>query len=763
MSDLEPDHAKPSVPPRSSNAHLSSVPNIIITAPTPSTSPPSPLHALNKSKSSVTGPEKSKKRARSASIEDGEGSDAQSPRPLGPPSPRAFSTQVERNHSPPTSSVLLDNSRAASESPQPLRSILEPVRRSHRPHNPTAKKALLDDSRAASEPPRPLRSILKSEGRSQESRPKKRVRLSEDPDSSEGHQEHQTPLWLYEGEFEGPPPESAYVNGNVTRVELIMSADGKPRLKINFSALKVNTQNGTAQTPLPQSAARTPSIKLKLGKPGSTASLAPSASSEPRSKKPSKAVKGATPISAGKKRKQPEHDDEDDSGDELAKRPQPIRKLTIKTNPEKTPITPIIKLKHKGKIPKRPLGVGYDSELEDRELDPTILEGFIWRMMPGPDCDYLNGAIARGLVGLHRQQGGADVQITPLDRHGRRTVVTIRQRKYAASMVDLPCIVEGMKTWDKKAFIKSVDICQMLLVLGPIKTNEEAQDFPLPPDVDPKTFQYAHGLTPPMRWVRNRRFARTNRTQVGDIEAVERKVNALLEADAQAASVRSELITRDQIDQEDEQESSGVEYDDEEDAEGEMDDATLDDATPDDYFAARNGQHSEFVATPQYAETPEEEVGEEEVNALENLFGEDDDDEEMADQSHVHAGPSHGHLTALEGDSFAVTSTSASPSATAGRTPGSAAEDAEEESSEEESDEDGDTPGSIDDAAHEADEGQQQARDKIQELEEKIAEQKKQLQAQSNEILRRKIRARIATLMGDVEQVRSSAGLREED
>jgi TATA-binding protein-associated factor Taf7 len=32
--------------------------------------------------------------------------------------------------------------------------------------------------------------------------------------------------------------------------------------------------------------------------------------------------------------------------------------------------------------------------------------------------------------------------------------------------VDLPCIVEGMKSWDRRGWYKSADICQMLLVLG---------------------------------------------------------------------------------------------------------------------------------------------------------------------------------------------------------------------------------------------------------------------------------------------------------
>lgn len=80
-----------------------------------------------------------------------------------------------------------------------------------------------------------------------------------------------------------------------------------------------------------------------------------------------------------------------------------------------------------------------------------------------------------------------------------------------------------MKTWDKKNFFESVDIPQMCLVLGLVKNDEEARTFPLPPDLDSKNYQYAHGLTAPMRDVRKRRFERTARARVDDVEAVEER------------------------------------------------------------------------------------------------------------------------------------------------------------------------------------------------------------------------------------------------
>ncbi|KAI5283057.1 hypothetical protein KEM54_002455 [Ascosphaera aggregata] len=192
---------------------------------------------------------------------------------------------------------------------------------------------------------------------------------------------------------------------------------------------------------------------------------------------------------------------------------------------------PAIRLKSKGEPPRRPKGVGYDSEASDAEIDPALEEEFILRMQPGDDCEYLRKAIEEKRFGPP-SRGGADVSFKALTRDGRRSVVTIRGHVYAATLVDLPCIIEAMKSWDKRGWYKSADICQMLLVLGRVANEEEAKTFPLPKDIDPTSWQFAHGLTPPLRWVRKRRFRKriSNRT----IETVELEVARLLKEDMEA-------------------------------------------------------------------------------------------------------------------------------------------------------------------------------------------------------------------------------------
>ena len=535
-----------------------------------------------------------------------------------------------------------------------------------------------------------------------------------------------------------------------------MSEETRPKLKLSFSRPTFNSQP-VVQTPVPQSALRTPSLKLFVKKDPSASSpaSAPSSGSKPTKKS---AVPNRDIRKIAKKRKRPDKDP--DSDDELH-RPQLFRKLTLKTRAPGPTFTPTLKIKHKGKIPKRPLGVGYDSELSDREADPTLLEAFILRMPPGPDCDYLRDAINRGTLGVHRSQGGADVQLKFFDKHGRRAMVSIQQRKYAASLVDLPCIIEGMKSWDKKSWVKSADICQMLLVLGRVPTEEEAQIYPLPAEVNHKTFEYAHGLTPPMRYVRRRRFAGTKRTKVTDIEAIERRVHQLLQDDEEALYVRHEVIDQvPEVDSRNESADYDSDYDEDEDADGEE----TDERTPDDYFAAQNGTHGEMVDTPTYAETTDDDVDEEEVDIFEKALAEqDDDDEDLPHTVDEEARPNLSGLQLPEGDSsFAITSTSASPSATAAQTPATAAGESSDEDEEDE-DDDAQSSHSIDDPDKEGNENLQQVRDKIQEIEEKIREQTQQMKSQSNAILQRKILQKINALKGDVEQMRNTAGLREDD
>lgn len=312
--------------------------------------------------------------------------------------------------------------------------------------------------------------------------------------------------------------------------------------------LKLKLSTAPQHPPAPPSVPGTPKIKLKFGGTNK-ATPPPSEASPPKVKTPRKPKKEKTArvrIATVKKRDYDasnENDMDIDEGEEAASAAKSgPKRLKLNT---RTPTTPFIRLKGRGRPPHRPLGVGYDSECSDREEDPAIEEEFILRMAPGPDCDYLREAVTEKRFGP-RSEGGADVRMRFLRADGRRAVVTIQGRHYAACLADLPCVIEGMKSWDKRGWWKSADICQILIVLGRVDKEEEAHQFPLPTrDLDEMTWQYAHGLTPPMRWVRRRRFRKriSNRT----IEAVEDEVERLLREDDEAESSRYEVLDPDRI------------------------------------------------------------------------------------------------------------------------------------------------------------------------------------------------------------------------
>ncbi|GJZ48737.1 transcription initiation factor TFIID subunit 7, partial [Tanacetum coccineum] len=70
--------------------------------------------------------------------------------------------------------------------------------------------------------------------------------------------------------------------------------------------------------------------------------------------------------------------------------------------------------------------------------------------------------------------------------NGRRGTFTIGDDQFPTSLFDLPCIVKSHKTYDDSVLIKTVDVGQG----------------------DLEVVEYRHGLTPPMRDARRRRFHR---------------------------------------------------------------------------------------------------------------------------------------------------------------------------------------------------------------------------------------------------------------
>eukprot|EP00475_Leptophrys_vorax_P026870 TRINITY_DN38220_c0_g1_i1.p2 TRINITY_DN38220_c0_g1~~TRINITY_DN38220_c0_g1_i1.p2 ORF type:complete len:408 (-),score=126.38 TRINITY_DN38220_c0_g1_i1:1892-3082(-) len=101
-------------------------------------------------------------------------------------------------------------------------------------------------------------------------------------------------------------------------------------------------------------------------------------------------------------------------------------------------------------------------------------------------------------------------------------------KSYPAKLCDLPCIIEAQKTFDRAAYYKSGDICQILIVRNP--------EDPEPPDL------LSSGLTPPTHLIREKRFRKHPFTKK-EVQDAEAKLLAIMEGRPQ---VTYELIEQEE-------------------------------------------------------------------------------------------------------------------------------------------------------------------------------------------------------------------------
>uniref|UniRef100_A0A8C6BCY4 TATA-box binding protein associated factor 7 like n=1 Tax=Monodon monoceros TaxID=40151 RepID=A0A8C6BCY4_MONMO len=147
---------------------------------------------------------------------------------------------------------------------------------------------------------------------------------------------------------------------------------------------------------------------------------------------------------------------------------------------------------------------------------------------------------------------------------GRHAVVGVEDVSLSAKLVDLPCVVESLKTLDKTTFYKTADISQMLVCTAAGGVHSHPEEPVTSTDLKAirkskkerqKKHIWKHGITPPLRNVKKRSFCKTTK-EVTDIKQteevsfpehveppdVEKEVKRLLHSDAEAISVRWEVI-----------------------------------------------------------------------------------------------------------------------------------------------------------------------------------------------------------------------------
>lgn len=129
------------------------------------------------------------------------------------------------------------------------------------------------------------------------------------------------------------------------------------------------------------------------------------------------------------------------------------------------------------------------------------------------------------------------IDINPETRKGR---VKFDDEVFEARLVDLPCIIESLKTIDKKMFYKTGDICQMLICRSrddpPWSGDEDEAKAKLSnkkggsmsatsqAEIFLRKYQWPHGITPPLKNVRRKRFRRVAKKKCIDYVEIEREV-----------------------------------------------------------------------------------------------------------------------------------------------------------------------------------------------------------------------------------------------
>ncbi|KAE9578775.1 Transcription initiation factor TFIID subunit 7 [Colletotrichum fructicola] len=477
----------------------------------------------------------------------------------------------------------------------------------------------------------------------------------------------------------------------------------RPKLKLKAS---FSEPNGAPATPSVSTPLSTTKIKLKPSQPPTPASAD---TPKPVKTKAGRQPKPTSKLIESKKREQDEIDD-----DGLSRSAKKIKLL--KTPTVATPGNRHIVVKAKGKPPVHPPGDGYDSEASDQEKDPVIEEQFILRMMPGEHCEYVRKCIEEGKVGVARKDGGADIAIKFIDDESRRALVIVKGQHYAAVMVELPTITEGMKSWDRKTFMKSADICHMLLVFQQVKSEDEARKVPLPPMIQPG-FKWPHGLTPPMHDAANQRFAKV--ISRSEIELKENEVKKLLAADAAAVSSKYELI--------DENKPTYEEYsEDEQDADGEADDSG--------YFPAEGYANGELFDDDLEAEL--EAAFEEEMNQPTTEVGTPATQFEAATPMTMNTGtPAANAQDSGDGEESAVSE--------------------EDEDDDDDDDEDDDDRARLDEV--------KAVREDITQLKNEISKKEAEMATISNKILRGRVESRLKDLKAELHLKMTSIGEEEED
>lgn len=182
---------------------------------------------------------------------------------------------------------------------------------------------------------------------------------------------------------------------------------------------------------------------------------------------------------------------------------------------------------------------------EKREPDyPVELESQFIMRLPEEPAKALRNVLQTGETLKNR----LTIQMENDMRHGE---IRFDHWLLHGKIVDLPTIVESHKTIDRKSVYKTADICQIMICKDEIDPSSTEEESPTknkkkdPFKVD-KKFLWPHGITPPTKNVRKRRFRKTLKKKNIEAPEIEKEVKRLLRADNEAVSFTWEIINEEE-------------------------------------------------------------------------------------------------------------------------------------------------------------------------------------------------------------------------
>ncbi|CAK1554844.1 unnamed protein product [Leptosia nina] len=180
---------------------------------------------------------------------------------------------------------------------------------------------------------------------------------------------------------------------------------------------------------------------------------------------------------------------------------------------------------------------------DKREIEyPAELESQFILRLPEEPTKVLKDVLKTG----ENLKNRLTIQIDNDMRHGE---VRLDHWLMHAKIVDIPTIIESLKTIDNKSFYKTADICQMMICKTepdqPADEEAPTKNKKKDPYKVEKKFLWPHGVTPPTKNVRKRRFRKTLKKKCVEGPEIEKEVKRLLRADNEAVNITWEVIKDD--------------------------------------------------------------------------------------------------------------------------------------------------------------------------------------------------------------------------